>query len=209
MIIGHYFKDLNQYYTAGITDANGYKLEVKSLIRQRLELVLKKHRRDRILLIAHSMGSIIAYEVLCLLNQELEIDTLVTMGSPLGQPFVKIKFQTELEKQASGKCKSSTPEAVKSHWFNLSDLEDRIAVNYDLADDYSENSQNIRVQDKEVYNDYINNEKRNPHKSYGYLRTPEMARIVHQFLMKDRNRLELWFSNQYQKIMRNLFKTRT
>jgi hypothetical protein len=209
MIIGHYFKDLNQYYSDGIKDSNGNRVAVKTLIRQRLELVLKKHRSDRVLLIAHSMGSIIAYEVLCLLNQELEIDTLVTMGSPLGQPFVKNKFLTELEIQTSGRCKSSTPESVKGHWFNLSDLEDRIAVNYDLADDYSQNSQNIRVVDKQVYNDYLNNEKRNPHKSYGYLRTPEMARIVHQFLTADRNRLKFWFINQYLKIMRNLFKTKS
>ena len=41
----------------------------------------------------------------------------------------------------------------------------------------------IRPRDLSVVNDYHNHQSRhNPHKSYGYLRTKELARVLEDFL---------------------------
>ena len=55
-------------------------------------------------------------------------------------------------------------------------------MNFDLADDYDENSRHIQVVDLVVNNDYQVDGKRNPHKIYGYLRTPEFTQVIHDFL---------------------------
>ena len=67
------------------------------------------------------------------------------------------------------------------NWYNFSDLEDKVAINYNLGDDYEENSNRVRAIDKIVYNNYEYQGERNPHKSYGYLRTLELAQVIHDF----------------------------
>ena len=70
-------------------------------------------------------------------------------------------------------------------WLNYADRKDLVAVDASLADDYKENKHGIRVQDDLISNDYISEAKdshRNPHKSYGYLRTPELSKHVMEFL---------------------------
>ena len=66
-LIRRYFKDLDSYYSTkplpdGATETDREK------IRNRLTAVLEKHKGDRILLIAHSMGSIVAFDVLDLIR---------------------------------------------------------------------------------------------------------------------------------------------
>jgi hypothetical protein len=74
-----------------------------------------------------------------------------------------------------------TPENITRHWFNLSDYKDRVAFNYKLKDDFLPNSRAIAPQDKLIWNNYEYKEVRNPHKSYGYLRCPEMSEITREF----------------------------
>jgi len=205
LIIRHYFKDLDLYYSATVKDENDQDVPARDVIKQRLIRMLRKFQDKDILLIAHSMGSIIAYEVLCSLAQELNIDTLVTIGSPLGQPLVMSKFLAEFFPNQEDISKPGTPENVKNQWFNLSDLGDHVAMNYNLADDYMENSAGIGPQDQVVFNNYVYQNKRNPHKSYGYLRTPEFAEIIYQFLSRDRSKLGFWFANRYLELTQKLF----
>ena len=51
-----------------------------------------------------------------------------------------------------------------------------------LNDDFEENAAHLRPKDKIVFNDYEYGGIKNPHKSYGYLRTLEMAEIIDDFL---------------------------
>lgn len=53
-----------------------------------------------------------------------------------------------------------------------------------LRDDYSGNHAKVRVIDDLVYNNYVSKitKKANHHKSYGYLRTPEMSSLLEKFL---------------------------
>ena len=61
---------------------------------------------------------------------------------------------------------------------------DPVALDVHLWDDYAKNAGNIRVEDDLVLNDYPKNAKGdiNHHKSYGYLRTPEVSKHIRDFL---------------------------
>jgi hypothetical protein len=206
MVIRRYFKDLDLYYSFTYKDGDNNSLLAKEVIRERLAGVLKRHAHHQVLLIAHSMGSIIAFEVLNQLSNDIHIDTLVTAGSPLGQPMIMGKVFAELKPESVDYAMLKTPENVSQNWYNLSDLEDKVTINYNLADDYTVNNKGIGPVDKIVYNNYIYDNKRNPHKSYGYLRTPEMADIIYDFLIRDRNKLALWFSNRIHMIITKIFR---
>lgn len=69
-----------------------------------------------------------------------------------------------------------TPEAVTHHWYNLSDLEDVTCLNFNLRNNYKENSHKVRPFDQVVYNKYECKGHGNSHKSFGYLRTASLTR---------------------------------
>ena len=132
------------------------------------------------------MGSIIIYDALTFILPELKIDTLVTMGSPLGLPIIMSQIAAEKRLKPNIKDKLKTPAVVQGNWYNFSDLEDKIAMNYNLADDYDKNANGVQAADFIVNNNYVVNGKRNPHKSYGYLRTPEFAEVLSEFLLREK-----------------------
>jgi hypothetical protein len=191
-IIHRYFKDLDSYYKDKFTDEQGREIYTHDRIRKRLVKVLKKHRQKEILLIAHSMGSILTYDVLTEITPDIEIDTLVTMGSPLGIPIVISRISAEQSHDNEKRTRLRAPENVKRKWYNMSDLDDRIAFNYNLSDDYDENIHHVTPKDFIVKNNYRYKDTINPHSSHGYLRTPEMAEIIDDFLKFNRPRLVNW-----------------
>ena len=193
LIIHHYFRDLEIYFSSEI-ESNRL---AKDVIQQKLVRILKKHRRKKILLIAHSMGSIIAYDVLTHVLPKSQIHTFVTIGSPLGMPIVISKIVTEQKKKLIKSKKVRTPENVTHYWYNFSDLEDKTAIDYDLAGDYDENSKHIKVIDKLVHNNYEYDGKENPHKSFGYLRAPEFSKVIYDFLYEDKPWLVKWIRNKW------------
>ena len=197
-IIHHFFSDLERYYSARCTGHVAVDCWAKDAICSHLAAVLKRHRRKKILLIAHSMGSIIAYDVLTQFAPAVPIDTFVTIGSPLGLPIIKRRLVAE-KKEKSSKMRLKTPENVMSKWYNLSDLSDKIAFDYGLSDDFEENARHVRVIDKIVSNNYEYEGNRNPHKSYGYLRTPELAEIVARFLQGEPCRPLIWLKNLFRR----------
>ena len=180
LVLRKFFVELDAYYANSLEIAPGAELAYRDIVRTRLADTLRKHSGREILLIAHSMGSIIAYDVLSSRLPELKVHTLVTIGSPLGMPLVmhNIRLEQELAKVE----KLPTPESVTHHWFNLADLADKVALNYRLNDDFTPNSRGVAPADLEVYNDYTIDGDPNPHKAYGYLRTPELARICFDFI---------------------------
>jgi hypothetical protein len=187
MIIHHSFRDLDAYYSTECTDLENRGCLAKQAIVSYVSGILKKYRGRRIMLIAHSMGSIIAYDALASLGDDIAVDTLVTMGSPLGIPVVMSRIASDLAVKPARGEKLSTPSNVTRRWYNISDISDRIAMNYNLGDDYDPNALGVRPEDMIVQNDYETGGEYNPHKIYGYLRTPGMARIVHEFLTSGGN----------------------
>ena len=55
-------------------------------------------------------------------------------------------------------------------------------MNFLLADDFDANSKGVLVFDKLVNNTYRKGKKINPHKSFGYLRTPELTYALKEFI---------------------------
>lgn len=195
-ITHRYFKDLESYYKARYTDEHGREIFTRDIIRERLVKVLQKYKRADILLIAHSMGSILAYDALTQSVPDIEVNTLVTLGSPLGTPIVMTKIAAEQSHGERTITKLSAPENVRRFWYNMSDLDDKIAFNYNLSDDYNENSHHVLPRDFIVSSNYEYKGEENPHSAYGYLRTQEMAETIDDFISSDRPKFVNWILNK-------------
>jgi len=181
-IIRKKFADLDFYYHESNVEESEIGLLAKTQVRNELASALQRHRKKDILLLAHSMGSIIAYDVLTQIVPDIKIHTFATMGSPLGLPAIMKKIFKEQGKDFRKEKKVATPENIRNAWLNFSDLHDNIAFNYNLADDYKPNSHGVGPRDFIVQNDYEYKGIKNPHKSYGYLRTREVAKAIYDFL---------------------------
>ncbi len=185
-LIAKYFKDLDAYYKESCTTENASLCNVKDLINERLIQILNKYKNDKIMLVSHSMGSIVAFEVLNFELPGFDINSFVTMGSPLGLPIIISKIAAEQKQLLNEDNHMNTPPSVSGHWYNFSDILDKVAFNYELADDFSENERSIKPVDFLVVNNYEMNGKKNPHKSFGYLRTPEFAKVLNDFILAEK-----------------------
>jgi hypothetical protein len=189
-LIHNYFKDLEAYYENGKVTINGQTYHARDQIRNRLINILKKYEKDDIFLISHSMGTIIAFDVLTFHLPQLKVQTFSTMGSPLGIPFVRSKIAQEKKLVLNDDVKLKTPRGVK-RWYNFSDLEDDVAISYSLKDDFNENKSGVKAIDFIVHNDYEMDNEENHHKSFGYLRTPEFSNVLLEFIQqKDKRFLQ-------------------
>jgi pimeloyl-ACP methyl ester carboxylesterase len=137
-LLGIAFDDLRDYYR---------EPDVRNRVRDRLARALQHHEDKRVCLIAHSMGSIIAYDVLRMLEQRSPgIEHFVTIGSPIGLPIVTQHVREEFSN-------TTVPRQVRQ-WTNLADPGDKVALDCSLADDYRPTPGGIRVQDDLVHNGY-------------------------------------------------------
>jgi hypothetical protein len=151
----------------------GLREAVQARLIKRLR-VARRWRRE-VMLIAHSMGSIIAYEVLRDAGRtlpKLEISHFVTLGSPLGLSDFKEVVEGQLH----------VPECV-GRWSSFADPRDPVA-RWDafLSKDYEANQSGVTIADNLVLNGYVSpSGKANAHKIYGYLRTPEISELIDSF----------------------------
>jgi len=203
-VISRYFRDLKIYYSEDRYPENSRERNAKELIRERLYDILLKHKDDEIMLVGHSMGTIIAYDVLSFMAPDIKINTFVTIGSPLSFPVIISKIASEQKERGINNIRIKTPEAITKNWFNFSDILDKVAFNYKLSNDFSENSYGIKPIDFLVINNYEIEGRRNPHKSFGYLRTPEFSNVLNNFIQSERitaiQKIVRWFT----KFMANL-----
>jgi len=188
-ILHNFFKDLEVYYIEECRNEYDEKCKAKDLIRNRFIEVLKKYEGWDILIVSHSMGSIITFDVLTFLIPELKINTLITIGSPLGLPVVISKIAAEHKKHPNGHKYMATPPGVVRNWFNMADIRDKVALNYKLNDDFDSNELGVSPVDFLVVNDYAVGKESNPHKSFGYLRTPEMSKMLDEFMLQKKKKL--------------------
>lgn len=73
--------------------------------------------KDPVVIVAHSLGTVVAYWTLKELKRDISVPLLVTLGSPLGIPSIKSEIPRPLD----------TPPAVR-HWLNAADVRDPIAL---------------------------------------------------------------------------------
>jgi hypothetical protein len=201
LIIKHFFKDLSLYLTEKYAEEANPDSLVKDEIRLKLINTLKKHKGEHILLITHSMGSIISYDVLIHSEKDVNIDSLITMGSPLGIPFMFDKLKNEFSKVPGDENRLRTPENIITEWINLADPADKLAQKAGLRKIFKMNSHEIGPDMRTIFNDYESEGIENPHKSFGYLRTPILAHIVNEFLHRGRNKFIIWLSKIFHQII--------
>lgn len=165
VILGKKLTDLNLYWKNA---AN------RRTLRDLVKKAIEANRNKRITLIAHSMGSIIAYDALRELGQtdsNFRVDNFITIGSPLGLPTVAATVNKEWKMLR-------TPSVVK-RWVNFADPRDPVAFDTHLRNDYEANDQGVRVEDDLILNNYVGpTGDSNHHKIYGYLRCPEMSELL-------------------------------
>ena len=138
-------------------------------------------RGEKVLLIGHSMGSIIAYDSLWELQyleqHERCVDTLLTIGSPLGMNYVQKHLHGLRDRQSR-----SYPGYFR-RWINVSARGDLVALDASLADDFCElleqqPVESIKDHRRDIYNHYRDSKGLNVHKSYGYLVNPVVAKTI-------------------------------
>ncbi len=201
LFIHMHMKDLESYYSPVYLENNEEKVLVRDAILERLTYKLREHKDKKILLIAHSMGSIISHDVLIERLPDIQIDTLITIGSPMGQKYVIDKYTDEQKQKSITKLR--VPDNIKKHWYNFADLEDQVAINNTLSKYYKKSSNNLEVDDKIVRNNYVYNGDSNPHKSFGYLRTSETAEVINSFLVSRYPNMYVWVKNKIGRIFTN------
>jgi hypothetical protein len=185
-ILNKYFRDLELYYSETPSGEIPGEIPMNRLVRQRLADLLEKHRNDEILLIGHSMGSIIAYDVLTFMKPDIRVNTFITIGSPLGLPVVLSKIAAERKARGYESDLIRTPEAVSGRWINFSDILDKVAFNYKLSEYFAENNIGVTPEDYLVVNNYEQNGEPNAHKVFGYLRTKEFTKVLNDFILSEK-----------------------
>ena len=147
-------------------------------VRQMLKVVLLAASGEErpILLIGHSMGSIISYDSLWELSHNhgnpVEIDLFLTMGSPLGQRFMQRKIKGH-DKAGEDRY----PGNIR-RWKNLTAVGDLTAIDPWLANDFAEMltlGLVDEIDDEEVFNYFRLDGKLNVHAEYGYLANEKTA----------------------------------
>jgi hypothetical protein len=152
-------------------------------IREAVKLALRKHvaAGDRLLLVGHSMGSVIAYDALWELHHiegmEQCVDCLLTIGSPLGMRYVQ-KRLVGIEQPHPRRY----PGNIRS-WVNISARGDLVALDPSLGNDFgnmvTENYiDSIDDRSDCIFNHYRDAQGLNVHKSYGYLVNPVVDKVI-------------------------------
>lgn len=132
-----------------------------------------------ILLVGHSMGSVIAYDTLWQMSrdsrEEPEVDLLLTMGSPLGQCTIQ---RCLLGSGATGAARY--PDNIR-RWANIAAVGELTALDMQLANDYGEMMKLGLVEsiaDYEVYNYFRYDGELNVHAEYGYLVNEVTGQVI-------------------------------
>ena len=108
--------------------------DLRDQIRRRLEAVVTADTR---VVVGHSLGSVISYMALRR-NPDWAVDTLVTLGSPLGQKMLQSQLDPPL---ADG---NGWPGSVQ-RWVNVAAVGDRAAAIHRLAEIYDPRIEDVQV----------------------------------------------------------------
>jgi hypothetical protein len=164
--------------TRYLKNRDGVGAEVRASVRATLERAWG--RGERVLLLGHSLGSVIAYETLWELTHvhgsKGEVSLLMTLGSPLGTRFVRRSIMGTKKFGAA-----RYPHGIR-RWVNMTARGDTTALQPHLRPLYHE-MLDLKLLDSiedfvEFDNFFRNNLGINPHEAYGYLAQPLLAEIV-------------------------------
>ena len=152
--------------------------------RLRTQLCELMDRGDRIMLISHGTGSIVAYDVLWQLSRDPEyseqygrrkVDLWLTLGSPLGDKAVRKRTLGAKEP-----VKNRFPANIIS-WHNVSAEDDYTCLDNTMADDFKPMLRQrvvSAVHDYRIFNLAVRYGRSNPHSSVGYYIHPRVSKII-------------------------------
>ncbi len=164
-LLERFVKDVAAYF---------YQPGARKKIQDRLRAEIRK-QTEPFVLVSHSLGTIVAFEVLSEPGARQDCDLLVTMGSPLGIQEV----QDVLEDLGNT---LKVPSRVRA-WHNFADRIDPVAIDAGLSNDFTARPSGIRmirVIDHRIVNERTTSLREfNPHSSLGYLSHPDVRSIVH------------------------------
>lgn len=167
-----------------------YKSDFGMRVRERLKkkLCALWDRGDRVVLIAHGSGSVVAYDVLWQFSHDPDlkdvysthkIDLWLTLGSPLGDSSIRKRLLGAREKSIE-----KFPVNVVS-WHNVSAEDDYTCHDNTLADDFRKMMQQrvvSAVLDHKIFNHAVRYGRSNPHSSVGYYIHPRVSKILVDWL---------------------------
>ena len=157
---------------------NNVACDIREILKQQLRT--KLNNNEHVLLIAHSMGSVIAYDTLWELSHLEHIEgkvDLLTLGSPLGMNYIQKRI---MGNNYIGKKRYPTNII---NWINVSSIGDITSLDRTFADDFSEMLElgildNIEDHCDGIYNFFYNDDGLNCHRSYGYLVNPAVGKVI-------------------------------
>jgi pimeloyl-ACP methyl ester carboxylesterase len=132
--------------------------------RARQTVIAAVETHQPAMLLAHSLGSVVAYEALHQ-RPDLQVETLVTLGSPLGMPGSIFEALDPEPRDGRG----VRPPGVRN-WINIADRGDLVAVPAELGGRFDVDRH------EEVSIGFANF-----HTFGGYLRSSTTAKIIHEF----------------------------
>ncbi len=159
-------------------------------VRQRLsdKLCERLDADNRVVLVSHGTGSVVAYDVLWQLCHDPDlkerysgkkVDLWLTLGSPLGDTNIRKRLLG-----ARKKSKNRFPSNVIA-WHNVAAEDDYTCHDNTLADDFKGMLQQrvvSAVHDHKIFNLAVRYGKSNPHSSIGYYIHPRVSKILADWL---------------------------
>jgi hypothetical protein len=166
--------EIDRYFNN--TDGVGSK--IRDLLKQTLRPMLEQ--QEDVLLIGHSLGTVIAYDTLWELSHRDGVTGKVdflTLGSPLGMDYVQRRLLG-----MNGEGEKSYPGLVR-HWINFSAEGDVAALNQHLKESFQPMlelglAESIEDHCHGIYNFFRSDEGLNCHRSYGYLVNPAVGSVI-------------------------------
>lgn len=161
-------EELKMWFAGFLIDMHNYFSDPsrQDIIGNRVKEELVRHKPK--VVISHSLGAVIAYEVL--LSHVFEIDTWITLGAPLGWDYVK----NQLRQKHNEKILPA-PGCVKN-WYNVSDRRDLVTIDpHTFRDSFN---------DPKIRDVVVSNTTREttypagPNDVYGYLSTLGVQDVV-------------------------------
>lgn len=153
------------YSIKKVTQDVGAYLVVPEVAIHINRMVVVKLTTEPTIVIAHSLGTIIAYNMLKEIEGKgYDIRLLITLGSPLGVKSVQRQLRGRL----------SHPSSLKGSWHNIYDPLDYVALN-----PLDKNNFNITPP---ITNCPMENESDNRHGIVHYLSHPQVALILNNYL---------------------------
>lgn len=168
--------------------------KVGSEVRMRLQSHLKKAliANEDICLVSHSMGCIVSYDVMWKFSQMSEykdvqnsggkVNQWLTLGNPLGEPGVIDNLYDSGDKE-DGKY----PKHIINNWINVSARDDFVAHDDSIENDYKAMKDRKYLKSikdiTNIYNFWEGSDGSNPHKFYGYLDNPVVAKQIAKWLL--------------------------